>query len=98
MLNLFKSPWSAEWFCIEHRNNRERFKILCTRVFFVVQMNKSISEIVVNAAKTMEPNKQLDAVQAARKLLSSDRNPPIDGLIESGILPALVNCLARNDK
>ncbi|XP_071501879.1 importin subunit alpha-3-like [Diadema antillarum] len=59
-------------------------------------INKSISDIVVNA-KSMEPNKQLDAVQAARKLLSSDRNPPIDNLIESGILPALVNCLGRGD-
>ncbi|KAL4656935.1 importin subunit alpha-4-like [Arapaima gigas] len=34
---------------------------------------------------------QLSAVQAARKLLSSDRNPPIDDLIKSGILPILVN-------
>uniref|UniRef100_A0A4W5PQ73 Importin subunit alpha n=1 Tax=Hucho hucho TaxID=62062 RepID=A0A4W5PQ73_9TELE len=33
---------------------------------------------------------QLSAVQAARKLLSSDRNPPIDDLIKSGILPILV--------
>uniref|UniRef100_A0A8C5LY69 Importin subunit alpha n=1 Tax=Leptobrachium leishanense TaxID=445787 RepID=A0A8C5LY69_9ANUR len=35
----------------------------------------------------------LSAVQAARKLLSSDRNPPIDDLIKSGILPILVTCL-----
>uniref|UniRef100_A0A8C8LS82 Importin subunit alpha n=1 Tax=Oncorhynchus tshawytscha TaxID=74940 RepID=A0A8C8LS82_ONCTS len=35
---------------------------------------------------------QLSAVQAARKLLSSDRNPPIDDLIKSGILPILVKC------
>lgn len=60
-------------------------------------MNKSISEIVANAAKSLEPNIQLDAVQAARKLLSSDRNPPIDGLIGSGILPVLVACLGRDD-
>lgn len=33
-----------------------------------------------------------------RKLLSSDRNPPIDDLIKSGILPILVKCLERNDK
>lgn len=33
-----------------------------------------------------------------RKLLSSDRNPPIDELIESGILPILVGCLGRDDK
>uniref|UniRef100_A0A8C5A8R2 Importin subunit alpha n=1 Tax=Gadus morhua TaxID=8049 RepID=A0A8C5A8R2_GADMO len=40
---------------------------------------------------------QLSAVQAARKLLSSDRNPPIDDLIKSGILPILVHCLDRDD-
>lgn len=34
----------------------------------------------------------------SRKLLSSDRNPPIDDLIKSGILPILVKCLERNDK
>lgn len=33
-----------------------------------------------------------------RKLLSSDRNPPIDDLIRSGILPKLVNCLDRDDR
>ena len=33
-----------------------------------------------------------------RKLLSSDRNPPIDDLIKSGILPILVHCLERDDK
>ncbi|XP_066542465.1 importin subunit alpha-4-like isoform X2 [Hoplias malabaricus] len=40
---------------------------------------------------------QLSAVQAARKLLSSDRNPPIDDLVRSGILPVLVQCLDRDD-
>lgn len=33
----------------------------------------------------------------SRKLLSSDRNPPIDDLISSGILPILVNCLSKDD-
>lgn len=36
-------------------------------------------------------------MQQARRLLSSDRNPPIDELIESGILPVLVACLERDD-
>lgn len=35
----------------------------------------------------------MTAVTQARKLLSSDKNPPIDDLITSGILPILVNCL-----
>ena len=32
-----------------------------------------------------------------RKLLSSDRNPPIDDFIGSGILPILVPCLLDDD-
>ncbi|XP_015764342.1 PREDICTED: importin subunit alpha-4-like [Acropora digitifera] len=58
---------------------------------------KSLHSIVVNAS-SQDPTEQLGAVQAARKLLSKDRNPPIDELIESGILPVLVKCLEREDK
>ncbi|XP_071950554.1 importin subunit alpha-3-like [Antedon mediterranea] len=54
-------------------------------------------ESIVNDAKSPKPEVQLTAIQAARKLLSSDRNPPIDELIASGILPILVQCLTRND-
>jgi len=57
---------------------------------------QSLEAIVQNAASN-EPIVQLNAVQAARKLLSSDRNPPIDDLIASGILPILVQCLACDD-
>lgn len=53
--------------------------------------------LVRNAGNPEDPEKQLAAVQAARKLLSSDRNPPIDDLIESGILSILVKCLERYD-
>jgi len=51
-------------------------------------------ETIVERARSAEPATQLAAVQAARKLLSSDRNPPIDALIQSGILPVLVGCLS----
>ena len=54
-------------------------------------------ETIVEKAKSSEPATQLAAVQAARKLLSSDRNPPIDALINSGILPVLVGCLNISD-
>lgn len=49
-------------------------------------------------AGSADPAEQLLAVQSARKLLSSDRNPPIDPLIESGILPILVRCLEQHDR
>ena len=55
-------------------------------------------ETIVERAKNSDPSTQLAAVQAARKLLSSDRNPPIDALILSGILPVLVGCLSSTDQ
>ncbi|CAG0884349.1 unnamed protein product, partial [Darwinula stevensoni] len=56
----------------------------------------NLKTIVENACSD-QPLVQLQAVQAARKLLSSDRNPPIDDLIQSGILPVLVQCLEKQD-
>lgn len=56
-----------------------------------------LKELVMNAAKDSDPEVQLAAVQQCRKLLSSDKNPPIDNLIAAGILPVLVQCLARAD-
>ena len=55
-------------------------------------------ETIVERARDPDPTTQLAAVQAARKLLSSDRNPPIDALIHSGILPVLVGCLSTTDQ
>ncbi|CAH1368507.1 hypothetical protein MTP99_009935 [Tenebrio molitor] len=58
----------------------------------------NLEELVAQAAAVDNPALQLLAVQTARKLLSSDRNPPIDPLISSGILPILVMCLERYDE
>ncbi|XP_057301654.1 importin subunit alpha-3-like isoform X2 [Hydractinia symbiolongicarpus] len=56
----------------------------------------SLQSIVENAAKG-DISIRLSAVQAARKLLSRDRNPPIDDLIQSGVLPILVDCLQSDE-
>lgn len=56
-----------------------------------IQMS-NLSEIVNNSTNP-NPVVRLEAIQAARKLLSSDKNPPIDSLIQSGIMPILVECL-----
>ncbi|XP_046676637.1 importin subunit alpha-3 [Homalodisca vitripennis] len=58
--------------------------------------NINLEQLVMEAACD-NPEKQLVAVQSARKLLSSDRNPPIDALISSGILPILVRCLENHE-
>ena len=50
---------------------------------FLFQPSLKLDEIVLNAQSNDE-TVQLNAVQQARKLLSSDRNPPIDDLIRSG--------------
>lgn len=55
-------------------------------------------QTIVHHASSADPNLQLSAVQSARRLLSSDHNPPIDDLINSGILPILVQALRRHDK
>ncbi|CAD5234302.1 unnamed protein product [Bursaphelenchus xylophilus] len=56
----------------------------------------SLDEIVAKAMSP-DPEVQMQAVTHARKLLSSDRNPPIDDLISSGILPILVKCLSSEN-
>ncbi len=56
----------------------------------------SINELVKNAQST-DVNIQLNAIQAIRKLLSSDKNPPIDQIIQAKMLPLLVECLTKDD-
>lgn len=56
--------------------------------------NTNLVQLVEQAASDENP---LIYVQNARKLLSSDRNPPIDALITSGILPILVRCLEKHN-
>ncbi|KAF7256070.1 hypothetical protein EG68_07442 [Paragonimus skrjabini miyazakii] len=56
----------------------------------------NLDAIVANASNE-DPAIRLQVVQSARKLLSSDRNPPIDELIKVGMLPKLVACLMSED-
>lgn len=59
----------------------------------LIAYDKTYLEGIVAQAQSTNPEVQMNAVILARKLLSSDRNPPIDDLISSGILPILVECL-----
>jgi len=56
----------------------------------------SIEEIQ-NGIQSLDGHKQLQATQSARKILSRERNPPIDVMINLGILPRLVEFLSHSD-
>lgn len=53
---------------------------------------KSLDQLVVKA-QSANMEEQLQAVSVARKILSRDKNPPIDELVRCGIVPVLVACL-----
>lgn len=54
--------------------------------------NMTLDEIVSNI-KNANPALQYQAVQAVRKMLSRERNPPIDTVIDMGLVPTLINFL-----
>nr|CAD7410541.1 unnamed protein product [Timema poppensis] len=61
------------------------------------QTNTPIMSIqqIMEGMDSGDETKQLTATQAARKTLSRERNPPIDAMIESGIVPKCVDFLTH---
>ncbi|KAJ9601420.1 hypothetical protein L9F63_000444 [Diploptera punctata] len=68
-----------------------------------LQENNSNSQVPMmsissfNGMDSNDESVQLIATQAARKTLSRERNPPIDAMIASGIVPKCVEFLSRFD-
>lgn len=57
-------------------------------------LDLSVPAIVANLSSA-DPQNQLSGVQACRRLLSKERNPPLDSIIESGVVPRLVELLGN---
>ncbi|XP_003704950.1 karyopherin subunit alpha [Megachile rotundata] len=59
------------------------------------RLSTSINDIV-NDMKSSDETIQLQATQACRKMLSREKNPPIDNMIKQGIVPRCVEFLDYN--
>ena len=62
-------------------------KMIAKQINILILMN------LPQGAKSDDPTIRFEAVRSARKLLSIDRNPPIDELIQSNFLPIFVEYL-----
>ncbi|XP_018012577.1 importin subunit alpha-1 isoform X2 [Hyalella azteca] len=64
----------------------------------VTQMPSPMSlEEILNTITSQDPDKLLAATQATRKMLSRERSPPIDAIIQAGIVNPLVSFLRYDD-
>ena len=55
----------------------------------------SLPEILIQV-RSNDVEVQFEGVRSARRLLSREKNPPIDEFIASGILPVLIDCLKKH--
>ena len=65
--------------------------------YFQSTVSLSLPEIIAGINGS-DSGLQMTATQAARKLLSKERNPPIDDIIKAGVIPRMVEYLAHSDR
>ncbi|GAA0185192.1 transporter [Lithospermum erythrorhizon] len=67
--------------------------------FVLSQLDKKLESLpaLVAGVWSNDPSSQLEATTQFRKLLSIERNPPIEEVIQSGAVPRFVEFLARDD-
>lgn len=53
---------------------------------------------IINGIQSTDPSVQFTCVQAARKLLSRERHPPIDDVIQAGVIPRIVEFLGCTER
>lgn len=56
------------------------------------------AEEIMYGMMNQDENIQMKATQACRKILSRERNPPIDHMIRLGVVPRCVEFLTRTHK
>ena len=68
---------------------------VCFSEYPILHSSK-LAETLVHDAFSDDDNRQLDATTKFRKLLSKEKNPPIEKVIECGVVPRFVEFLRGN--
>jgi len=85
----------------EHRNNQFQRRRINDNDINLVNGNpaerlQELDQLVMDV-RSFDPARQLDATTKLRKLLSIEHNPPIQDIIDAGVVPRLVEFLGSHD-